>query len=228
MGLVIAMKHIGRKTISFWAIRALIFIISLFILRLLLEAFRPQIEGFISNSITDDSVDGKVFDILFGLSELLLSAILTPFVESKFLPKNTPEVLITSPRDCKKNITGIKNSPIRSHTPCIKIGTENRQYRVVYMKIKNTGQLVISNFSINGQATNLALETETNEELSIIIFEPVSGQKRTRKYKLSVCVQDVQSSIYTQSYHMIINESLSKAMFKPCSKMKRRRLKNVL
>lgn len=222
------MKRISGKTVLSWAIRALIFIIALFLLQRPSDVIRLHLEKFISNTFGNAFVNKNVFDFFWWLIEIILSAIITSIVESKCQPKNTPEVLITSSRDGKSNVTGARSAPIHNPKPCIRIGAENHQYRIVYAKIKNVGQLSISNYAINRQPLNLALEKDKSKDLSIIVFEPTSGKKRVRKYKLTVCVQVLEGEIYVQSYYMQLNENLSKAIFKPCSKMKRRRYNNVL
>ncbi len=192
--------------------------------------FKPYLLKLIANFTNSESdIIQNIISAFLGLLDVVVSIIITSFIESIFpAQQDLPKIFVTS---SNQNITNISGMKLRhSYNPhlCVKIGNEQRQFRVVYAEIKNTGKGIISECSINKQALGFILEPGQSRNFYLILYESENCAQTSKKYKLPYCIIDEQGNIYTGKYSMQVDQSKSSATFRPYKKMKRSLLRNAL
>lgn len=204
----------------------------------ILEHFRPYLLGFISEFMIAESSENEntkniIASTLFGILSLTISTVFTTFiskaVESLYTPiESVPKVIITCPQYKDQNLSGRRLKHDCDQHLCINIGNRQNPFRIVYAQVKNTGENVVLEVSINEQVIASVLEHDESKKFFFIVHEPVNNAPNVRNYEFMYSVQNDRSDIYVGKYRMTVDCNLSKATFCLRKKLKRSMLKNAI
>lgn len=231
------MIGMNKKNILFWTLRIVIFFALLIVLWKALNHFRPYLlnlvsEYVVAGSLETEDTNNAIAFTLFGLLSLAASTAFTTFitkvVESFFTsPESVPEVLVTCPQNKDKNLSGYRLRHDYDQNICINIGNQKNPFRIVYAQIKNTGENVVLEVSINRQVIASVLEHGESKGFFFIVHEPNNVQSISY-HEFTYSVRNSGSDIYVGKYQMIIDRNLSKATFNLQKKLKRSILRDAI
>lgn len=228
----------NRKNILLWFLRIIVLFALIFVFWNALDHFRPYLLGLISEFIIPESSENEntknvIVSALLGTFSLAISTastvFITKFVESLFTPiENVPKVLITCPQHKDQNLSGRRLRHDCDQRLCINVGNEQNPFRIVYAQVKNTGENVVLEVSINKQVIASVLERGESKKFFFIVHEPINNAPNVSNYEFMYSVRNDRSDIYVGKYRMTVDRSLSKATFCLRKKSKRSMLKNAL